>query len=97
MVKVLLKNHNNNKNLLQLIGQDMRYVDLLDIMIQWLMHFQLWMVMFLPLIKRQSCVLKRISGRQLWEEEMHSLQKNETWGFAQLPKGKKKLGANGYL
>ena len=39
--KVLLKNHNNNLNLLQLISQDVRYADLLDIMIQWLMHFQL--------------------------------------------------------
>ena len=39
--KVLLKNHNNNMNLLQLISQDVRYADLLDIMIQWLIHFQL--------------------------------------------------------
>ena len=50
------------------------------------------MMMSLPLIKRQSCVLKLISGRQLWEEEIQSLQKNETWGLAQLPKGKKKIG-----
>ena len=26
------------------------------------------------------------------EEEMQSLQKNETWGLAQLPKGKKAIG-----
>ena len=39
--KVMLKNHNNNMNLLQLIIQDVRYADLLDIMIQWLIHFQL--------------------------------------------------------
>ena len=39
--KVLLKNHNSNKNLLQLIRKDVRYADLLDIVIQWFMHFQL--------------------------------------------------------
>ena len=26
------------------------------------------------------------------EEEMQSLEKNETWGLAQLPKGKKAIG-----
>ena len=39
--KVMLKNYNINMNLLQLIRQDVRYVDLLNIMIQWLLHFQL--------------------------------------------------------
>ena len=39
--KVLLKNHNSNMNLLLLISQDVIYTDLLDIVIRWLMHFQL--------------------------------------------------------
>ena len=26
------------------------------------------------------------------DEEMQSLQKNETWGLAQLPKGRKQIG-----
>ena len=39
--KVLLKNYNSNMNLLLLISQDVRYTDLLDIVIRWLMHFQL--------------------------------------------------------
>ena len=39
--KVMLKNYNISMNILQLISQDVRYVDLLDIMIQWFLHFQL--------------------------------------------------------
>ena len=31
------------------------------------------------------------------EEEMQFLKKNKTWKLTQLPKGKKQLGANGYL
>ena len=49
------------------------------------------MMMSLPLIKRQSSILKRISGRHLWKRRCGLFKRIKLGGLAQLPKGKKAI------
>lgn len=83
--EVPTQNRHSNKNRLQLEGQDERFSNLLDLLTWWPMHFQLKVMMFLPLFKKQAEAQKMRSGKV-------SLPKNKTWKLVQLPKGKKAIG-----
>ena len=63
-----------------------------DTMAYALPNFQLQMMMSFPLIKSQSSVLKRISGRQLWKRRCNLFKRMKLGGLFNYLRVRRQLG-----